>query len=148
MLYRKQAGPAARRGAAAVEFAIIAIFLTTLTVGMIEVTRAVQVKHYLTDSVRIGCRNASLPGATNTGVNTVITTALKKYKISSADATVTIQVYDSAGAAKSNDIATAVQTDRISIKVAIPISKVSWVGPMVFTNANIESETLIMMRQG
>jgi Flp pilus assembly protein TadG len=137
-----------RRGVAAVEFAIVAVFLTILTVGMIEVTRAVQVKHYLTDSVRIGCRRGALPGTTNTDINNDVSTCLKNYNLNPADATVTISVYDSTGTAKGNDISAAAQGDRIAVKVAMPISKISWVGPMVFTNKSIESETLMMMRQG
>ena len=34
-----------RRGTATVEFAVIAIFLMTLMLGVIEVTRAIQVNH-------------------------------------------------------------------------------------------------------
>ena len=66
-----------RRGGAAVEFAIIVPILATLMLGMIEVTRAVQVKNLLTDTARSSCRTGSQVGTTTQtikdNVNTILT---------------------------------------------------------------------------
>ena len=46
------------------------------------------------------------------------------------------------------DVSTAQQGDQVSIKVAVPFNKVNWTPLFFFTNASLESETLVMMRQG
>ena len=46
------------------------------------------------------------------------------------------------------DASTAQQGDQVSVKVAVPFNKVSWTPLFFFTNASVESETLVMMRQG
>ena len=132
-----------RRGAAAVEFAILVPFLAVLAIGMIEVTRAVQVKEVLTDAVRSSCRLAIQPAATNAAVKANINQILTGAGITASYATITIQVNG-----KAVDVATAVQGDQISVRVGLPLAQVGYVTPMFFTTQNVESETLIMMRQG
>ena len=68
--------PRSRRGAAVVEFAVIAPFLVAIMLGMFEVTRALQVKNYLTDAARSGCRIAIQPGSTTQSVTDNINTVL------------------------------------------------------------------------
>jgi len=46
------------------------------------------------------------------------------------------------------DVKTAVGGDKISIEIAVPAAQVNWVLPMFLSNSSVESETLIMMRQG
>lgn len=147
MTYRKQRPD--RRATAAVEFAVIAsLILAPLTAGMLEVTRAIQVKCYLTDAVRSACRHAAVPGCTTASVKSAVDQVLTNNKISAADATVTTKVFDSKGTFKTNDVSLAVQNDRISVQVSIPLSKVGWVSPIIFSNQSITSETLVMLRQG
>jgi Flp pilus assembly protein TadG len=134
---------ASRPGSAVVEFAVIAPFLATIALGMIEVTRAVQVKDVLTDAVRSGCRLAALPGSDNTAVTNNISTILNNAGIPPAYATITIQVNG-----KTADVKTAVQGDKVSVQLAVPINKVNWITPLFFTNQSVDTETLTMMRQG
>jgi Flp pilus assembly protein TadG len=132
-----------RRGTATVEFAIVAPVLIVLAMGLIEVTRAVQVKNTLTDAVRSGCRLAIQPGASNAVVVANINQVLTNAGIPTGDVTVTIQVNGTTA-----DVSTAVQGNMVSVKIGLPVDDVAWVIPMFFTSKSVESETLVMMRQG
>ena len=134
--------PARRRGTAAVEFAIIAPLLATLMLGMVEITRAIQAKEFLTDTARSGCRLASLPGTTTQNINDNINTILSNNGIATTNATITVQVNGNTADAK-----TAVRGDRITVKIAVPFSAISWLTPLFISNSAIESETLNMVRQ-
>jgi Flp pilus assembly protein TadG len=80
-----------RRGAAAVEFAIVAPVFFLLALGLVEVGRMVMLQHALTNAAREGCRAAGLassinPEAVDTKVRTylcsvVSTTALDATKV-------------------------------------------------------------------
>jgi Flp pilus assembly protein TadG len=140
----KQSKPAAaRHGAAVVEFAVIAPFLTMIALGMIEVTRAIQVKDVLTDAVRSSCRLAILPGSDNAAVTSNINTLLNNAGIPPDYATITIQVNG-----QTADVKTAVQGDKVAVQLSVPLDKVSWITPLFFTDQSVDSETLTMMRQG
>jgi Flp pilus assembly protein TadG len=131
-----------RRGAATVEFAVVAIFLTTLTLGVVEVTRAIQIKNMLTDTARSGCRIGTLPGNYSSQVTSNVNTILTNNGINAGQATITILVNG-----KNVDVSTASQGDQISVSVAIPITAVSWVTPLFFSKSAITSETIVMMHQ-
>ena len=129
-----------RRGTAAVEFAVIAPVFVTLTMGMMEVTRAIQVKSYLTDAARSSCRLATQPGSSNSTVTANINTILTSNGLNPSDATITIQVNGNTA-----DVNTAQKYQPVSVKIAIPISKVSWVPLSIFSSSSLTSETLVMM---
>jgi hypothetical protein len=130
----------ARRGSAAVEFAVIAPILAALLLGIFEVTRAVQVKNYLTDAARSSCRIAIQPGNNTHNVTDNISAILAADGINAAYATSTLLVNG-----QNVDVNTAKKYDQISVKISIPISKVTWVPLFYFTSSQIESETLTMM---
>lgn len=131
-----------RRGTAAVELAVIIPFLLTASYGMIEVSRAIQVKHYLTDAARSGCRVAITPAATTAQVKANVLDVIDNYGINTKDVTVTVTVNG-----KAVDAKTAVTGDKMSVAVSLPVTKVNWVAPMIFSGSAVESETLAMMRQ-
>jgi Flp pilus assembly protein TadG len=131
-----------RRGLAVVEFAIIAPVFVFLALGMVEMARGMMVKEVLTDAARKGARTGILPYAANAAIQSDVNSVLTSNNISAADATVIIQVND-----KTVDAATAVQNDKISVKVSIPVAKVAWITPLFLPGATIESETMVMMRQ-
>lgn len=66
--------PRRRRGAAAVEFAIVAPIMLLIAVGMLELGRALSVQQVLTSAAREGAREAILPGADTNSVNGVVDT--------------------------------------------------------------------------
>lgn len=134
--------PHAQRGSAAVEFAIIAPFLVVIILGMIEVTRVIQVKNYLTDTARSGCRIAIQPGNTTQNVKDNSNTILNENGLDSAYATITVLVNNN-----NVDVSTAQKYDQISVKISLPISKVNWVTPFFYPNTSVESGMLVMMHQ-
>jgi Flp pilus assembly protein TadG len=134
---------AARRGTATLEFAIIVPFLVLVSMAMIEVTRAVQVKDVLTDAVRSGCRLAIQPGTSNATIQANVNQIVGNAGISTSRITTTIQVNG-----KTVDASTAVKGDQISVKVSVPVDSVGWVTPQIFTKQSIDSEVLVMLRQG
>src|SRR6186713_1829831 len=71
-----------RRGAAAVEFAIVLPVFVILVFGMIEYGRMVMVQQVITNASREGARSAVLDGATTTSVQSAVTTYLTNAQIS------------------------------------------------------------------
>jgi Flp pilus assembly protein TadG len=138
------ARPLARRpGTAAVEFAVIAPILMTLMLGMVEVTRGIQVKQLLTDTARSGARLGAQPGMATSDIQSNVNAILTNNGITAADATTTVSVNGSS----SNDAKNAIRGDKISVQISIPISKVNWVSPLFFPTTAVTSESLHMVRQ-
>src|SRR5262249_49676815 len=119
----------ARAGVAAAELAAVAPLLALLAAGMIEVTRVVQVKHYLTDTARSACRLAILPGSSTASVTANIQQTLAANGIDAADVTPTILVNGSPA-----DVNTAKAGDQISVQVSVPVARVNWITPVIFTS--------------
>jgi Flp pilus assembly protein TadG len=132
-----------RRAAAAVEFAILAPFLFLLVMGAFEAGRGLMVRQALNDAARKACRTGALPGRANSDITSDVNDVLSDNSIPTAAATITILVNG-----QSVDAGAAQQGDQVSIKIAVPFNKVTWTPLFYFTNASVESETLVMMRQG
>ena len=131
-----------RRAAAVAELAVLTPLLATIVLGMLEMGRAMMAKTILNDAARKACRAGIGPTGSNTTIQTEVTDVLGDNSISSANATVTVQVNG-----KAVDASTSKQNDRISVKVAVPYSQLAWTPPFFLTNTTIESETVVMMRQ-
>jgi Flp pilus assembly protein TadG len=132
-----------RRAAATVEFALAAPLLATMVLGMIEMSRGINVKETLSDSARKACRKGCLPGNNNAAIIAEVNDILNDNNIDYTKATITILVNG-----QSVDASTAVQHDKISVKVAVPASAVFWAGTVFLSGSVVESETVVMMRQG
>jgi len=130
-----------RRGGAAAEFAIIAPVFVAFIVGAFELSRGLWAKEILSDAARRGARIGATPGASNATITTDVNNTLTDNSLTSASATITILVNGNAV-----DASTAKQNDQISVKVAYPVSKVMIVTQVFLKSANIESETVVMMR--
>lgn len=132
-----------RPGAAVVEFAIVAPFMVMVTMGLVEVTRGTQVKHYLTDAARSGCRLAILPKTTYSEVQANVKTVMTGFNLGSAKYTLTVKV----NTTTVTSLDTAKKGDKITVQISIPASEVNWVTPRFFTSSSITSEQLVMMKQ-
>ena len=132
-----------RRAIAAVEFAVVAPFLVLLATGTFEVARGIIVRQVLTDAARKACRTGALPGKASAAVTADVNDILTDNSIATSAATITILVNG-----QTADASTAQQGDQVSVKVSVPFNKVNWTPLFFFTNASVESETLVMMRQG
>jgi Flp pilus assembly protein TadG len=133
--------PAPRRGVSAVEFALVAPLLVTLILGMIELARGFQVKEVLSDATQQACRTASQPGKGNSDVQAQVDNIMADNKITGYSVTILVN-----GVA--SDVATATRNDQVSVKVAVPASQVYWVSTLFLKAQMIESETVVMLRQG
>jgi Flp pilus assembly protein TadG len=133
-----------RWAAVAVEFALIAPFLTVCLLGMVELGRAIMVRQVLNDAVRQAARRGILPNTSSTSITANANKVLTQNGIpNTPTATITILVNGSAV-----DASTAVKGDTISVKVSVPFANVAWLPPLFLTGNSVESETLVMQRQG
>lgn len=110
-----------RRGATAVEFAIIVPVFLLLLGGIIEFGQAFRAQHALTNAARRGGRAASLTGSTNTAVTTTIRNDLvSSLGVLSTDVTVAIRINSNSTA----QLTSAVTGDVVEVTVSLPYNKV------------------------
>ncbi|MBC8355328.1 MAG: pilus assembly protein [Planctomycetes bacterium] len=126
--YRKQ------RGAAAVEFAVVAPIFILLLFGMIEYGRMVMVQQMLTNATREGARRAVLDGTTVTNVKTTVQDYLTSGNITVNNNEITV----------SPDPSTAAFGDPVTVSMTVPFSRVSWLpAPMFLGNANMSASSVM-----
>jgi Flp pilus assembly protein TadG len=125
-----------RRGAAVVEFAIVAPVLLLLIFGMIEYGRLVMVQQVLTNATREGARRAVLDGATTSEVTSVVTDYLSTSRISGAVITVT-----------PNPPSNAAFGEPVTVSVQVSFSEVSWLPTPMFLSGKTMSATTVMRRE-
>ncbi|NLE39560.1 MAG: pilus assembly protein [Pirellulaceae bacterium] len=127
-----------RRGAAAVEFAIVAPVFFLMILGMIEIGRAVMVQQVITNASREGARMAVLPGATIGDIETRVDNILSSQTISGA----TVQILDENGSA--TDPQNAAYGDILQVRVSVPFSEVSWLPASKFLGGRTLSAATVM----
>jgi Flp pilus assembly protein TadG len=126
--YRKK-----RRGAAAVEFAVVAPVFLLLVFGMIEYGRMVMVQQVLTNASREGARCAVLDGTTHQDVVDTVTGYLNSGSIQGANITVTPTNPEDAGFG-----------DPVTVTVDIDFVDVSWLpSPMYLQGENLRATTVM-----
>jgi Flp pilus assembly protein TadG len=127
-----------RRGAAAVEFAIVAPVFFMMVFGMIELGRAIMVQQILTNAAREGVRVGVLDSPTPTAsvVTTTVTNYLQKAGI--AGATVTIDP---------SEPTTAGYGAPVTVTVQIPFSSVSWLPAPWFLKSTTQLKASTVMRR-
>jgi Flp pilus assembly protein TadG len=126
-----------RRGAAAVEFAIVAPVFFILIFGMIEFGRMVMVQQILTNASREGARKAVLDGSTATDVNTTVRNNL-------GDASITIN--DSEIIVDPPNPSTAQYGSPVTVTVTVPFSRVSWLPAPFMLNFLPAGQTDVTLR--
>ena len=135
---RKLAGPTlrrdrARRGAALVEFALVAPVFLLLLVGSVEFGRAIMVQEALTNASREGARVGILDGATSSDVSSAVNTYLAGMSISGATTAVT-----------PTDPGLSPVGTQVTVSVSIPYSTVTWVpSPWFLKNATLTAVTVM-----
>ena len=105
-----------RRGAAAVEFALIAPLMLLFTFGMIEISRMMMVKNAATQATREGARMAILPSANAEAVRQRVREELQLMSINAA----TIEI-------EPEIISSAEPGSNVTVRVRISPESVSWV---------------------
>lgn len=125
-----------RRGAAAVEFALVAPIFFMLVLGMVEIGRAVMVRQVLTNASREGARRAVLDGAKAAEVTTFVTTYLANASVTGATVTFPQGNPEAAGYGVP-----------VEVKVSVPFSQVSWVTAPMYLGGQTLSASTIMRRE-
>jgi Flp pilus assembly protein TadG len=140
--------PSRRRGGAVVEFAVVAPLLLLLSMGMIEVTRAAQVKMTLADAVRHGCRVGIQPHMSNAEVAAAVHEVLQSSNIDVAKTAAAIYVKkDDKAAWAKTDVADAARGAWIKVSVTVSLTEVGWIAPLMFAGDAHQTEAMIMMHQ-
>lgn len=135
-----------RRGAAAVEFAVVAPVFFLMIFGMIEFGRMVMVQQILTNASREGARLGVLDNIVESDVvQTVVGYASSgRVNVTSGDVTV-VAIDDVTGAEK--PYASSDYGDSIEVTVTVPFGQVSWLPSSFFGNSNKDLTATTVMRR-
>ncbi len=126
-----------RRGAAAVEFAIVAPVFFLMIFGMIEFGRMIMVQQLITNASREGARLAVLDGSTMAGVRTTVKDYLESVTVKGVtDDDIDIEAVQIDAATGTEtvvlDLDSAGYGGRVTVTITIPFNQVSWLSsPMI-----------------
>jgi len=132
--------PGRRRGASAVEFAIVAPVAFMLILGLIEFGRALMVQHMLNNAARQGARVATIEGKANSDVTTAVNSALQGQP--TTNMTTTIMVNGTVANAN-----TANPGDEIEVTVALPVSTFTWLPFTQYLKSNASITGVYSLRR-
>jgi Flp pilus assembly protein TadG len=122
-----------RRGAAVLEFAIVAPIFFLVIIGMVELGRAVMVQQVLTNAAREGARRAILEQTSKSEVELAVNDYLAGGSISGATIAVSPAALNKIGFG-----------DPVTVKVSLPFDQVSWLPAPWFAGGKILSATSVM----
>ena len=126
----------ARKGASAVEMAIVAPVFVALILGQVETARLGMVSQLLTTAARDGCRVAVIPGATLSDVQSRVDAVLAGSGISAGTVSPTCPSpysWDSAP-----------RGTPITVSLSVSYNSVSWLGtPFFLKNANVSASATL-----
>jgi Flp pilus assembly protein TadG len=131
-----RSGRKKRRGAAVVEFAIVAPLFFLLVFGMIEYGRMVMVQQIITSASREGARQAVLDGSTATEVETSVDTFLNNVSVDGAIVTIT-----------PDPLSNANFGDPVTVRVSVGFAQVSWLPSPMFLGQTNLAATTVMRRE-
>jgi Flp pilus assembly protein TadG len=134
------AGRATRRGAAAVEFAVVAPLLFTLILGSIEFGRVLMVGQLATNAARAGCRQGTMNGTTTDTIKSTVSTALTAGGVSGVSTSVTVND-------QNVDASTAVTGDKITVQVTVSLSQNQWLPTPLFIHGGSAVVTSVMRHE-
>jgi Flp pilus assembly protein TadG len=131
-------GRAARRGVAAVEFAVVAPVFFLLVAGVIEFGRAMMVESILANAAQRGARVGVLNGGQTADVSTTVDSDLATGGISGATTVVTPDPPSKAYAGQD-----------VTVAVSIKFSQVSWLPlPWFLKNTTLKSTATLQRELG
>jgi Flp pilus assembly protein TadG len=142
--------PARRKGAAVVEFALVASLLFLIIFGIVELGRALMVVHLLSDVARESARYAVVTEATNKTTATIQTYAsnrLTAYGIGTTNTPV-VSVNDNSGTDLSSSAGPSQQTgsanygkysngSEVTVKVQVNFSDFTWMPFASYLASNV-----------
>ncbi len=122
----------ARRGAAAVELAVVLPLLLTMLAGIWEVGRLADTQQVLDNAVHEGGRQAAGAQLNTAAIKQCVTQYLQTYGIPTANLSVTVTNLTSAGV----DPSVANHLDRFQVTAVIPFKDVRWSTTRFFTSTS------------
>ena len=125
-----------RRGAAAVEFAIVAPVFFMMVIGIIEVGRAIMVQQVLINASRVGARQAVTLSATQASA----TAAARDYAAGVGISGITVSV--------SPDPAAAATGTPVTVNASVNFSNVSWLTSPWFMGGKTLTASSVMRKEG
>jgi Flp pilus assembly protein TadG len=129
-----------RRGAAAVEFAIVAPVFFLLVFGMVEYGRMIMVQQVITNAAREGARVGVLDGSQLSDVQTAVNNYLIASKIPTGLSNeITCTPNPPSGQTTGNPV---------TVTVSIPFKSVSWLPTPLYLGSTTLSATAVMRREG
>lgn len=120
-----------RKGAAALEFAMVAPLFFLVILGIFEFGRGLMVQQTIINATREGAREAALPDATISSVKTTVVDFLADASITITDEKVTV----------TPDPATAFNNEQITVSVSVPYDEVRWIPGSYLGGANLSAST-------
>ena len=103
------------------------------------------IKQMLNDAARKACRTGVLPGKSNSDITAEVNNILSDNGVPTADATIVITISPSGA----TNVSSAVPgVDSVKVKVSIPVSDVYWMGTYFLPGSDVESESVVMLKQG
>jgi Flp pilus assembly protein TadG len=130
-------------GAAVVEFAVVASLLSLFILALFEFGRTLMVCELLTESARLGCRQAIIEGTSSAQIQQTVTNYLSSVGIN-GDA-VGILVNDAA--INSVEAANQPAYTEMTIQVTVPVRSISWVPNPLFMKTGTLAGQFTMRRE-
>lgn len=137
-----------RRGASAVEMALVLPVFLVVILGIIEFGRAMMVSNLITNAARQAGRMSTLEGTTNAEVTAYINNFLSQsVGATGASASTTISISPADGNADpENEIGNAGSGDLITIKVQVPFNDVALIPGSYLAGRNLTA-TIMMQHE-
>jgi Flp pilus assembly protein TadG len=130
-----------RSAAATVELALVMPFLAALVLGMMEIGHGMMVKESLSDAAQKACRTGAQPGKTTAQAQAEVDNIMRDLGVNWYFTTILLNGTNA-------DIQNAKHNDQISVQVSVPVSQVFWTTTYFLPAQDIESEVVVMLRQG
>lgn len=127
-----------RRGAAVVEFAIVAPIFVLFVFGMIEYGRMVMVQQVLTNATREGARQAVLEGATSDDVVDAVVDYCNASRVAIDASHVDLDPSDPSSASLG---------DPVRVSIGVPFTNVSWLPSPMYLGATQLNASSVMRKE-
>jgi Flp pilus assembly protein TadG len=133
----------ARRGAAAVEFALVATVFFMFVFAIFEIGRLVMLQQIMGEACRQGARRAILENASETTVVNLVQTRLATNSVAGATVTITWP-----GKTTQPDMTRLGFQDPLTVRATVPYSNVSWLIPTwVVSGAVMEAQSTMRVER-
>jgi Flp pilus assembly protein TadG len=135
-----------RRGAAALEFAIVAPLLLLIFIGMMEFSRAMTVLGLLANGARSGARAGAITPGTYSDVGTAVQNVLTPVGL--AGANIVVQVNNATVTDDATFATLATPGSTVTVRVSIPYNTISWLPASRFLSGRTLAEVSVMQKEG